>query len=308
MVQLSSPSCAVVDWGTSSFRLWLLGSDGTVIGESRSGEGMMHCARHGFPTVLDTHLAKVEAPPRTPVLICGMAGARQGWQEAPYVQAPADVNSIAQQAVRVGTNGRDIRILPGVALCDPAAPNVMRGEETQLAGAFTGKGDGLFCMPGTHSKWVWMQNGRLEHFTTFMTGELYALLTQHSILQHAVKQDGDIGADDAAFVAAVLEAQEDPGRIWSSFFGLRASQLLGFDPSGSGGQRLSGLLIGAEITAASGGFRADQEITLVASGNVSKLYEKALILFGFKASSVSAEEASRKGLFRFAQQIWGFQT
>ncbi|WP_367714739.1 2-dehydro-3-deoxygalactonokinase [Nitratireductor sp. GISD-1A_MAKvit] len=307
MTSSSNPSFAVVDWGTSSFRLWLLDRGGGVVSESRSGEGMMHAARHGFRAVLGRHLAKVNAPSGTPVLICGMAGARQGWVEAPYVHAPADLRSIAHKAVRVVEADHDVRILPGVAQNDPEVPDVMRGEETQLSGALDASAadDALVCMPGTHSKWVRVKDRRLDHFTTYMTGEIYALLTQHSILQHAVDDAGQESDNDALFLEAIEQARSDPERVWASFFGVRASQLLGFEDRTCGALRLSGLLIGAEIAAARSLFGAEKNVTLIASGPVSELYRKALKLNGFEISIINAEKASRGGLFRYAQQIWG---
>ncbi|WP_295809406.1 2-dehydro-3-deoxygalactonokinase, partial [uncultured Nitratireductor sp.] len=199
----ASPFCAVVDWGTSSFRLWLLDRQGAVLTESRSGEGMMHCAQAGFAAVLDAHLARVEAPTALPVLICGMAGARQGWLEAPYAKTPARLEELPERAVRIAKVERDVRILPGIALDDAAAPNVMRGEETQLLGAVKPSGGALVCMPGTHSKWVRVDAGAVTHFSTFMTGELFSVLTGHTILKHAVEPDSRVEADDTAFLAAL---------------------------------------------------------------------------------------------------------
>ena len=169
------PAYAAVDWGTSSFRLWLIGKDGTVLAERRSGEGMTTAARTGFAEVLASHLAAVCAPGGLPVLICGMAGAKQGWVEAGYLDTPAALSAIPAAAVRIPGVEADIRILPGLAQRDADAPDVMRGEETQLLGAAgeLGGGNHLVCMPGTHSKWVRLSGAKVEGFSTFMTGELF---------------------------------------------------------------------------------------------------------------------------------------
>src|SRR5437879_4902981 len=139
-----------VDWGTSSFRLWLVDQTGNVIGERRSPEGMMAASKLGFAAVLQSHLEAVGAAPGLPVVVCGMAGARQGWVEAGYVDTPARLASILKHAVPVPGQDRDIRILPGIAQRDPKAPDVMRGGETQLLGALVvdAAGEGVVCMPG----------------------------------------------------------------------------------------------------------------------------------------------------------------
>jgi 2-dehydro-3-deoxygalactonokinase len=172
---------------------------------------MMAAGKLGFATVLQSHLDAVGAAPALPVVVCGMAGARQGWVEAGYVETPAQLASIPKHAVRVPGQDRDIRILPGIAQRDPRAPDVMRGEETQLLGALgvDAADDAVVCMPGTHSKWVRTRGGTVERFATFMTGELFDVVSRQTILSHAVG-----GADDAedidTFRSAVMAAFETP--------------------------------------------------------------------------------------------------
>ena len=132
---MSKAGYVAVDWGTSSFRLWLVGRTGAVLEERRSPEGMMVASKLGFAAVLQSHLDAVGAGNDLPVVICGMAGARQGWVEAGYVDTPAQLASILARAVAVPGLSRDVRILPGIAQRNPNAPDVMRGEETQLLGA-----------------------------------------------------------------------------------------------------------------------------------------------------------------------------
>ena len=182
----------VVDWGTSSFRGWLMSADGEALAESRGGEGMLHCAAAGaggFAPVLRDHLARLGAPAGAPVLICGMAGARQGWAEAPYLKTPTRLDALHEGALRIDAPG-DIRILPGIAQARPDRPDVMRGEETQLLGVTEPDFTGLVCIPGTHSKWVRIDAGRIVAFSTYMTGELFSVMAQHSILAHAVETAG----------------------------------------------------------------------------------------------------------------------
>ena len=128
----TSPALVAVDWGTTSFRLWLLSRDGTVLAEHRSHEGMSEVAERGFETVLESHLQALSAPATLPVVICGMAGSRQGWVEAGYIDTPADVTTIGASATIVPDTARRIIIIPGLAVRSESEPDVMRGEETQL--------------------------------------------------------------------------------------------------------------------------------------------------------------------------------
>ena len=147
----------------------------------------MRARRYGFDAVLERHLAELGARQTLPVIICGMAGARQGWREAGYLDTPADVADIVRNALVVDGYPRDVRILPGIAQRDAGAPDVMRGEETQLLGLVAdGVRSGLVCMPGTHSKWVMLAGGKVESFSTYMTGELFDVLSRYSILKAAI--------------------------------------------------------------------------------------------------------------------------
>ena len=194
----SAPAAFVaVDWGTSSFRGWLVSADGEALAESRGSEGMLHCIGTGFAPVLRDHLAQLGAHEDMPVLICGMAGARQGWAEAPYLKTPTRLDVLHEGSIRVDAPG-DVRILPGVAQAHADRPDVMRGEETQLLGVTEPGFTGLVCIPGTHSKWVSIEAGRIVEFTTYMTGELFSVISQHSILAQAVESAGRSPADGPA--------------------------------------------------------------------------------------------------------------
>jgi hypothetical protein len=159
------PFLVAVDWGTSSFRLWLMSADGTVLAEHRSHEGMNEVADRGFETILEGHLRGLSAPKGLPVVICGMAGSRQGWVEAGYLDTPADVAAIGENATRIPGTSREIIIIPGLSVRSLNEPDVMRGEETQLLGAcLEMPAGGRYCMPGTHSKWVTMKGLRGHRF------------------------------------------------------------------------------------------------------------------------------------------------
>lgn len=293
---------ALVDWGTSSFRLWIVDQNGTVLRESKSDEGMMKASETGFAAVLERHLNDLGAPAQLPVMISGMAGARQGWVEAPYLPVPAALDKLAENAVRVQHAKRDVRIIPGVAQMQSDAANVMRGEETQLAGVIKSMPNGLVCMPGTHCKWVSLHEGQVTGLTSFMTGELFAVLSQHSILKHAIDPASKFDADTPAFKRAAEQALQAPEQALSMLFQVRASQLLGFEQNADGSAHLSGILIGAEIGTALriyGGGKAG----LVASDRLNGLYRPIMEKAGFDVTLFDGEKVVRAGLLAAASLI-----
>jgi len=154
-----------------------------VLSQHHAPLGMKKLSSADYEPMLEAILLKLNVKTEIPVLICGMAGAAQGWQEAKYRNVPSQLNDISEHAIKVKTKSRDVRILPGLCQRVKTNPDVMRGEETLLLGA-SSKGCDFetYCMPGTHSKWVWLGEGEIQSFQTFMTGELYALLSEHSTL------------------------------------------------------------------------------------------------------------------------------
>ena len=301
---MSQAAYVAVDWGTSSFRLWLVDRAGNVLGERRSHEGMMAAGKLGFPTVLQSHLEAVGAAPSLPVVVCGMAGARQGWVEAGYVDTPARLASILEHAVPVPGQDRDIRILPGIAQRDPKAPDVMRGEETQLLGALgVDAGEAAVCMPGTHSKWVRVRGGTVERFATFMTGELFDVVSRETILSHAVT-GADQAEDIDAFKSAVTAAFETPAFAANLLFQVRSGQLLYGGKPSAAREKISGTLIGLELAAGLAGEVPKAGITLVASGRLQMLYQLAFDTVSVPIRSIGAEDAVRRGLSMAAESIW----
>ncbi|MBR0895017.1 2-dehydro-3-deoxygalactonokinase [Bradyrhizobium tropiciagri] len=302
---MSDPSYVAVDWGTSSFRLWLMQAGGQVLGERRSDEGMTAVAKTGFAGVLQSHLDALGVTADLPVVICGMAGARQGWVEAGYIDTPAHLSDILKGAVAVSGQARDIRILPGIAQRDAAAPDVMRGEETQLLGAL-----GLdkavaadVCMPGTHSKWVRMRGGTVECFATFMTGELFSVVARDTILAHAVA-GAEQAVDGDAFRAAVAEAFAAPALAANLLFRVRSRQLLFGGSAQAARETISGTLIGIELAAGLTERERATPVTLIASGRLQRLYQMALEALSIPFNVMDAEEAVRRGLAVAASAIW----
>ncbi|WP_427912811.1 2-dehydro-3-deoxygalactonokinase [Ramlibacter sp. MMS24-I3-19] len=179
------PDFVALDWGTSSLRVARI-VGGQVVEQHRSDAGILHVPFGGFPAAFEAAVAHWRLAPGTLCLASGMVGSRQGWIEAPYCPCPADFRALAARIAWVpdAPGGLRVGIVPGLSTDMHDVPDVMRGEEVQVFGAMQllGVDDGVFVLPGTHSKWAWVEQGRLRDFATFMTGEVYALLRRHSIL------------------------------------------------------------------------------------------------------------------------------
>ncbi|RWC89777.1 MAG: 2-dehydro-3-deoxygalactonokinase [Mesorhizobium sp.] len=299
------PAVAALDWGTTRLRVWLIDGAGKVLAERRGDDGLITAREKGFANVLESHLTAMGAPEELPVIICGMAGSRQGWLEAPYVSVPSPLGAILGGAARVPDQKRDIRIVPGLAQRLADAPDVMRGEETQLAGAgLPAKGRHLVCMPGTHSKWVLVEDGAVTGFGTWPTGELFSVLAAHSILRHSLGEHPSPVAGDNPFFRRWCEiALGEGGDVTSRLFAIRAAGLLQDLKADDAAACLSGLLIGGEIASARRRHGAGAtSVVLVASGALAVLYQAALGLAGLGLRTVDADEAVRAGLIEAARE------
>lgn len=301
----NAPAVAALDWGTTRLRAWLLDRDGEVLAERRGDDGLISARETGFSKVLEGHLAAMGAPEALPVIVCGMAGSRQGWVEAPYVTVPAPIGAILGGAVRIQGERRDIRIVPGLAQRLADAPDVMRGEETQLAGAgLAAKGKHLVCMPGTHSKWVAVEDGAVDGFCTWPTGELFSVLATHSILKHSLgEHPAPVAAGSPFFRRWCEQALGEGGDVTSKLFAIRAAGLLQDLKSEDAAACLSGLLIGGEIASARRRYGAGvAEVVLIASGALAALYGAALEFAGLAFRVVDADVAVRAGLVEAARE------
>lgn len=301
----TSPFAALVDWGTSNLRIWLTGSQGEVIGERQSAEGMGSLDKAAYPAVLEGHLTALGASADLPVVIAGMAGARTGWREAPYVETPAPLVGLFQHAVQPEGVSRPVYILPGVCQREGGAFDVMRGEETQLAGALEqGLDDALFCLPGTHSKWALVEGGQVRNFSTVMTGELFNLISRQSILRLSVPEDGDAEADPEIFDAAVQQALEPGFALTSVLFSIRAEGLLSSNAKINPAARLSGLLIGAEIAAIREDLTRYGKAYLIGTGKLTRLYARAIVQAGGEPVLLDGGLLVRRGLLASALSLF----
>ena len=181
-----------VDWGTTSLRAWRYRAGGTVLESRAAARGIMTVTDGGFEAVLREAVGDWLAAGESRVILCGMIGSRQGWVEAPYVPCPAGPAELAAAAVPIPFAGAELRLIPGLTARDAfSVPEVIRGEETKIVGLLPGFGSGAatVCLPGTHAKWVRVDGGRVVGFATYMTGEVFGALSQHTILGRMMNTD-----------------------------------------------------------------------------------------------------------------------
>ncbi|WP_420004560.1 2-dehydro-3-deoxygalactonokinase [Arenibacterium sp. LLYu02] len=290
------PSVAWVaaDWGTSHLRLWPMGANGVPLCRIDSDKGMSSLTAADYEqtllTLLEPYMVSNAA---LDVVCCGMAGSRQGWAEAPYAAAPCTPPSF-DTATRVQTQDARLRvyILSGVKQAEPA--DVMRGEETQIAGVLAAHPDldGVICLPGTHTKWVSVKGGEITGFATFLSGELFQLVSQHSVLRHTLAPQG---WDDGAFKDGCLEGTATPNRLANALFGLRAGALLNdLDPVAAR-SHASGFLLGMEIEALRREWQG-RAVVIVGENEIARAYATALELQGATAEVTDAEKVTLAGL------------
>lgn len=293
-----------LDWGTSSLRAYLLGESGALIDERRQPWGLLHLPEGGFAAALTGAAGDwLQAMPALPLIASGMVGSAQGWREAPYASAPADAAALAAQLLRFeALPGVRLHIVPGVRLGSPR-PDVMRGEETQVMGLLARQpalaAQATLVLPGTHSKWVRVQAARIVDFHTYMTGELFALLREHSILGRPAREAGGGPACDEAFDRGVtaVRAAGTAGAT-ALLFSARALVLGGQLRAADSLDYLSGLLVGEELRCALSE-DSDVEPVLVGDAALCARYRRALALFG-RSSQIAGEEAAAAGLWQIA--------
>ncbi len=288
-----APDWIAVDWGTSHLRAWAMGPDG-ILASAASDAGAGTLSRDGFEPALLALIGEWLPPGgTTPAVACGMVGRREGWVEAPYRPVPCPpLDAGLLTPAPVADPRLTLQIIPGLMQTAPA--DVMRGEETQIAGflALSPDFDGVLCLPGTHSKWVRISAGEVVSFKTFLTGELFALLATASTLGPAIARDG---WDDAAFATALDDTLSRPERLAARLFTLRAESLIADLAPQAARARLSGALIGAELAAAKP-YWLGQSVTVIGAPELSRLYTTALAAQGLTARQEPAEQMGLAGL------------
>jgi 2-dehydro-3-deoxygalactonokinase len=299
------PALLAVDWGTSSVRAYWLDADGAVTDQSEGALGIQKVTNGDFAGALSRICAHRRAD--LPVIACGMIGSRQGWVEAPYRECPADFGAIAAALTQVP--GTRVQIVPGLTCRDAqGVPDVMRGEETKIAGTLDEglEGRAVVLMPGTHTKWALVSGGAVERFMSFMTGEIYAVLREHSILGRlAIDTNGMQNArDDLSFARGVEHSLRRDAAITHDVFSARTLALTNQLAPEAVGDYLSGLLIGAELAGARAWLAqcgaAAHPVAVLGDEALVSRYAAALRLAGIDAN-IGPETAAARGLWRIAR-------
>jgi len=310
---MSSPSALIgLDWGTTSFRAYRLDGAGAVLEARSASAGILKVPEGDFERVLEREVGPWLADaPGLPVIAAGMITSRQGWVEVPYRPCPAGSAEIAGALLRHRTAaGRTIHFVPGLSIVGAdGVPDVIRGEETQIIGAVGGAvgaepgaatGRRLLVLPGTHSKWALVEDGRLVWFATFMTGELFAVLSEHSILGRLMAGERD---DANAFRRGLAYARGRGGGLLKRLFSARTLCLFGELPEREVASYLSGLLIGTELREALDSLEqpaSGQEITVVGGADLCGRYLAAIEDAGLRGRRAS-DDAAARGLFLIAR-------
>ncbi|MBL6458496.1 2-dehydro-3-deoxygalactonokinase [Belnapia sp. T6] len=271
-----------IDWGTSAFRAYRLAPGGAILDRRESEGGILSVPKGGFPAALSAAIGPWLAEGESLVLLCGMVGSRQGWVEVPYLPCPAGPAEIAAALTPLPFEGARCLLVPGLTTRDAAGvPDVMRGEETKLIGllAELGEAEALACLPGTHAKWARLGGGKVTGFATQMTGEVRAVLLDHSILGRLAQPDAPM--DEAAFLRGVGRARQGGGLL-HHLFGTRGLGLMGELSEAATASYLSGLLIGHEVAAALAEGMPPGPVHLAGSATLTRAYALAFGAFGLE--------------------------
>ncbi len=305
----------LVDWGTTNLRAFLVDADGAVLDRQSSDQGILSVEPDAMPALLDDLAAPWgDRLSDQPAVLCGMVGSINGWTEVPYVTCPARFSDLPKAASRVrSAEGRDAIILPGLTSQrhlgeDLMQADVMRGEETQIFGALRHlKREGAtFCLPGTHAKWARAEADRCVGFATYFTGELYSVLTRHSLLGRLMVEKGEAQIEQKTlpegFERGLATAQATEG-LSGALFSTRADVLAGFMTKSESAGYLSGLLIGCEIREALPRFSATGPIVIVGAHGLVPLYEAALVHAGVTVERMDGDTAVIAGLLQAAELL-----
>jgi 2-dehydro-3-deoxygalactonokinase len=294
------------DWGTSRLRLYLCDAGGHVLARGQ-GEGASapDCAARFAAAVTPWD----KAHGILPAVLCGMVGSTIGWREVPYLKCPAKPAAIADAALRFEADGRAIAILPGLSCRGKTgAPDVMRGEETQILGVLRlhsqlAKGRHVFCLPGTHTKWVAVTDGAVTQFQTALSGELFELLRRHSVL---ARDSSDVDAQSPAF-ALGLEFARQKADLLHLLFSARSRVVTGEMAKGDAASYLSGLILGKDIATTTALFDialTDSPVQIICTPELAALYGKALGAYDVKSVAIDGDRAALAGLVHAHTEIF----
>jgi 2-dehydro-3-deoxygalactonokinase len=284
-----------VDWGTTNRRAYRIDSSGKCVDRFEDHQGVLSVPDGGFPGAVAEIRQRLGDHP---LLLAGMIGSNRGWKEAPYVPCPAGIEELAKALVWAGDREA---IVPGVSYTGNGRADVMRGEEVQLLGAVASKrvdAMGMVCHPGTHNKWVTLRRGRIDEFQTVMTGEIYSLLKEHSILSDLLQ--GEVEVNDAFNEAAAHAVFNEA--LPAELFSVRARVLLGLAKKEDAAAYTSGLLIGTDVRVGLSVPTAAR-ITVIGRPELTKLYAAAIGQAERDAVEIDGEQCFLAGIHEIAKRI-----
>jgi len=293
-----------LDWGTTSFRAFLIDQDGHVLDQKTNENGILAVPNNDFEGVLISAIkAWLDQHPALPIVASGMITSRNGWLETPYLSIPANINDFAN-ALTPLTLSHDIVIhfITGASYKNENdVPDIMRGEETQIIGEIEASDNEIFLLPGTHSKWAITQDEKIISFTSFMTGEVYAALKEHTILGALIKECSSL--NDDAFLKGVLMQQKQDISILHQIFTARTLALFDKLENEDIADYLSGLLIGEEIKSALNQYDANKEtiIKIIGRGDLAARYASALGAFGLNHKIIN-DGVTAMGHYKIAKK------
>lgn len=291
-----------VDWGTTNIRAWAIDENGNIFASAKSEKGMGKINLQDYESVmLELTGTWLNPSCRTDIIISGMAGAKTGWKESPYLEAPCSPLSTSDVVFpKVQDHRICVSILPGIKTTKPNY-DVMRGEEIQIAGFLTNHPnfEGVVCLPGTHTKWVHVENGLIVSFLTFISGELYDLLANKSTLATCVNSKAELTSNEIAeFKSSVETGMQKSTELLNQFFGIRASSLLTDLSPEMASARLSGLIVGSELVA-SKAFWLGRRIVIIGESKIAEFYALSLALQSLNPETFDVSNATVTGLKEF---------
>jgi 2-dehydro-3-deoxygalactonokinase len=284
-----------VDWGTTNRRAYLIDSAGKQAGEFEDSKGILSLSSGDFPAAIAEIRQKLGDKP---LLLAGMVGSNRAWKEAPYVPCPATIDDVVAKLVWVGEREA---IVPGLSFVGDGRADVMRGEEVQLLGGVAAgmvDSNALVCHPGTHNKWTVLHQARIHSFRTVMTGELFSLLKEHSILADFLQAPVD---DDEVFRNAARHAVFNES-LPAELFSVRASVLLGQMKKEDAASYASGLLIGTDVRIGLA-VPTGAQVVVMGRPELTRLYAAALAQANREAIELDGERCFVAGIQEIAKRI-----
>ena len=298
-MQNKSEKWIAIDWGTSNFRAYLMKND-EVLDKISSNDGMKFVKKNHFENILIKNISKwLPSDEVIEILASGMVGAKQGWIEVPYTETPCSVMKLKVLSPKVNNKKIKIYILSGVAQNNPE--DVMRGEETQLAGYFLDNPNfsGSICLPGTHSKWVNVKNYKILNFNTYLTGELYEIIKNHSVLKHSLETQEIY---EKKLIQGVEKILKNPNNLSNVLFQLRAKDLLNNQSSVEANSLLSGYFLGLELLG-SKVYWFEKDVILIGSDLLNRHYELCLKNKVNSIKKFTSSDMTLKGLNYFKKNL-----